>query len=97
MTFECTGCGHCCRHVDRTLDRKRNPRWLWPAMDAFPYEVDENGVCEKLVGDECSVYENRPLMCNITEAARQIDMPMTQDEWYRQNTIGCMMLQQEAK
>lgn len=35
------------------------------AMKSFPYAAKEDGSCEKLVDGKCSVYANRPLICNM--------------------------------
>ena len=36
------------------------------AFQDFPYKTDESGACEKLDKDgKCTVYENRPLVCNV--------------------------------
>ena len=47
-TISCTGCGECCRHLDR----------------AAVYAVLDRGdvTCKYLVGDACAVYPFRPLL-----------------------------------
>ena len=35
------------------------------ALELFPFGHDENGVCEKLVDNKCTVYETRPLLCRV--------------------------------
>lgn len=53
--FPCTKCGACCRSLGAVPINK----------ELFPYTTI-NGVCEKLTANNtCSVYENRPLVCNI--------------------------------
>lgn len=69
--FPCTGCGLCCRYVGLILanvDQQENV-FLRELFKSFPYGVDESGACEKLVNNQCSVYENRPLVCNIAALA----------------------------
>ena len=97
MVFECTQCGLCCKHCVRALDKTRNPEWMHPAIDLFPYKTNEDGSCEKMVDNQCSVYENRPLMCNIKQAAEQLDMPISTNDWYQLNYIGCAVLQHEER
>lgn len=65
------------------------------AIDEFPHEMNTDGSCEKLVGNRCSVYEDRPTLCNIEASHEQLDMPMTKFEWYAVNYKGCDMLQRE--
>jgi hypothetical protein len=66
------------------------------AIDEFPYEMKSDGSCEKLVNNICSVYDDRPTMCNIETAHEKVDMPMTKDEWYAANYAGCYSLAREA-
>lgn len=63
MSFPCTGCGCCCKRLNKAdtsiINDKNNPLY-------FPYLFDETGRCEKLTNDNrCSVYNERPLVCNI--------------------------------
>ena len=67
--FPCTGCGSCCRRIGLyyPLYKKsgldiddKNSKWY------FPYTWDKNNKCENLTPDnKCSVYNNRPLVCDI--------------------------------
>jgi Fe-S-cluster containining protein len=61
------------------------------AMETFPYKTDEFGVCEKFIseGDNpgCSVYEDRPLLCNSDKMA--LLMEMHPSELYKLNAIMC--------
>ena len=92
--FECTQCALCCKNLGRALSQEY-PEWMQPTVDAFPYKAKENGHCEMLVDDHCSVYENRPLMCDINRAAEELDMEMSKDEWFDMNTEACKQLQME--
>ena len=76
MAFNCTSCGECCKHMDVVLNRPAPYAFLQRATDAFPYGFKENGHCEKLDGNTCTVYDNRPLLCNIDRLAKQADLPM---------------------
>ena len=90
--FPCTGCGACCMTVGMVLDnveRLDNPV-LRAAVEAFPYKVDENGVCEKLVDSKCSVYEDRPIMCNV--AALGVLLKRNPYEFYSENIKYCNQL-----
>jgi Fe-S-cluster containining protein len=52
-------CGCCCKRVGIFKE----------TGIYFPYDVDENGVCEMLENNKCKVYDNRPLLCNIEKLA----------------------------
>lgn len=87
--FPCTHCGLCCRMVGQALAYKDywdNPL-IRAALDAFPYKTDENGACEMLVDNKCSVYENRPTVCSIEKMAalRGVD----KEYWYRVTAATC--------
>lgn len=54
----------------------------------FPYNWDENGVCENLTEDnKCKVYENRPLICNVEKFAEYNKLEKT--EFYKVNIRAC--------
>lgn len=38
---------------------------FYKAAQEFPYSWDESGCCEMLENNLCSVYEDRPLLCNV--------------------------------
>ena len=96
MKFECIECALCCKHLDRALDRAKNPPWMQKAIDEFPWKPDATGACEKLDGNRCSVYEDRPLLCNLERAHKELNMNMTKAEWFTMNAQGCNILLKEA-
>lgn len=79
--FRCIKCGACCMGFNllkESLDNQKSSNTRLSArfylidlmLENFPHKIDENGVCEKLVKNvdgtyNCSVYEDRPLMCNV--------------------------------
>jgi Fe-S-cluster containining protein len=69
--------------------------WMQPVVDAFPYQAREDGSCEKLKDNRCTVYFDRPLLCNIDRMADETDMPMNKETWFKMNYIGCKQLQME--
>ncbi len=66
--FPCTGCSLCCKNL-QTLHRGAlsypTGSIVRIAAETFPFTWDSSGACTKLVGDRCSVYEGRPLLCNV--------------------------------
>jgi len=94
--FPCTGCGLCCRHVGlilATVDQQENP-FLKALFKSFPYGVDEFGACEKLENNRCSVYEDRPLVCNIANLADIQGIP--QEEYFKQAAMACNFMIRNA-
>jgi Fe-S-cluster containining protein len=69
--FPCSGCGLCCKSAGRMvviakklIQEGNQDKYVQEVAD-FPYSFDTGGACEKLVNGQCSVYENRPDICNV--------------------------------
>jgi len=79
--FTCDKCGVCCRHLD---------------MSPLYSELDRgDGICKYLIGNLCSIYGNRPLLCRIDESYNAFfsDL-MSIAEYYRLNHEACDKLKQ---
>lgn len=90
--FPCTGCGACCMVIGKVLsnvDCLDNPV-LRAAVEVFPYKADENGVCEKLIDNKCSVYDDRPIMCNVAALGQLLGR--NPYEFYSENIKYCNQL-----
>lgn len=92
MRFPCTGCGACCRTINRheghiVRDDPSDPYY-------FPYQWDETGKCEMLGEDnKCTIYESRPLLCNVDGL---IDMlGLDRKEFHDLNIKACWDLADE--
>ncbi|GAG69463.1 unnamed protein product [marine sediment metagenome] len=97
MGFHCTGCGLCCNNIAK-IKRTVHPLvWMQKLVNEFPYGTDENGACMMLVDGQCSVYDDRPLLCNIERTADELDIGMTKKQWFDMNYRGCEILQQGAQ
>lgn len=80
--FVCDKCGACCRNLNRSP--------LYAELDKG------NGVCRHLVGNLCSIYEDRPLLCRVDESYEAFFKDyMTRVEFYRMNYACCKMLKEE--
>lgn len=74
--FYCSMCGECCRHIN-----------LIPELAEFD---DGTGVCVHLCGDLCSIYENRPDICNVDVMYDKVfNTKYTREEFYRINQAVC--------
>ena len=77
-TFPCTSCGECCKKMGLLLNSKEHfDPFTRFVLDKFPYKTQfQNGWCEKLTEDnKCSVYDDRPLLCNIRAMAAARGVP----------------------
>ena len=74
--FPCDKCGECCRNL-KLSD-------LYQDLDRG------DGVCKYLVGNLCSIYRSRPLLCRIDESYDSFFKDfMTREEFYYANLQVC--------
>ncbi len=93
-TFPCTSCGACCKHIDRSIDNAIKLSELTGNKDIiFPF-THSDGVCEKLIDNKCSIYDNRPLLCNV-EKMREV-LGYSKKYFYKLNLKVCNELIKEA-
>lgn len=87
--FPCSGCGACCRRVADAVRLIGIHPEGHPLH--FPYQWDESGRCLMLTEDNrCSVYENRPIICDIKRYATLMGIEL--EDFYRQNISACNSL-----
>ncbi len=85
--FPCSGCGLCCKHIDKAVAN------LGEHAAHFPYTWDESGVCEKLKDNKCTVYDTRPLICNVDGWIKEFGID--RDWFYELNMKACEELKQK--
>ena len=79
--FECDKCGECCRHLNRNL--------VYASLDRG------DGVCLYLEGNECSIYEDRPILCRVDDSYEvYFSTQYTKEEYYRLNKEACNKIKQ---
>ena len=89
--FPCTKCGQCCEKVGKVIANKHLADPLtYSLISKFPYQIKKDGSCEKLIDGLCSVYEDRPLLCNIKSMAKLKGIPL--NDYYRQAAEACNMM-----
>ena len=79
MMFECDKCGNCCRNLK---------------MSELYNDLDRgDGICKYLEGNLCSIYDNRPLKCNIDKSYDEFfSKTMSREEFYEENYKICEKL-----
>ncbi|WP_074467552.1 YkgJ family cysteine cluster protein [Pseudomonas flexibilis] len=84
MTFPCTQCGLCCKHVDKSL--------LTSSLDRG------DGVCRhyNFQNRKCSIYEARPEICRIDKSYIHFSKFLTLNEYYKANAEACNSLQLQS-
>lgn len=79
--FPCTSCGACCSSIEGI---------------EFLKEFNQNGKCDKLKNNLCTIYDSRPLLCRIEDSYDQLfSSYMTKEEFYIQNAKACNELQEK--
>ena len=86
----------CCKQLANTLANQHSlPQKLQDLLSIFPYRPKPDGSCPKLTEDGlCSVYESRPIICNIKLSATLYNHDIT--DWYRINADNCNNLIEKA-
>ena len=79
--FLCDKCGLCCKNIDKI-----------PELKTFH---NGNGICKYLIDNKCSIYNRRPLICNVDRVYEELfHTSYTLEEFYKLNYQVCMMLKQ---
>lgn len=82
--FNCSKCGCCCRHLDRSE--------LYKDLDRG------DGVCKYLEDNICSIYETRPLICRVDDCYDRIFSELiSKEEYYSLNEEACKILQDQER
>ena len=79
LKFPCSGCGCCCKRVGMVKQ--------FLIEEEFPYNAKEDGSCEMLIDNKCSVYDNRPDICDVYKMFLKSDMDIK--EYYKVNIEQC--------
>lgn len=79
--FKCDCCGQCCRHISLSD--------IYSSLDRG------DGICKFFDEDKslCSIYENRPIECNVDAMFElYFSQKMTKEEYYELNYKACRKL-----
>jgi len=87
ISFPCSSCGLCCKKISTVAESLRVIGY------EFPYKWDENGTCEKLIDNKCSVYDNRPYICSVDKMHEFVGGD--KKEFYNLNVVVCNTLMDE--
>lgn len=83
-TFQCDCCGLCCQHLSN--------------LTGYEDLDDGTGVC-RYYNEEtklCTIYDMRPLKCNVQKAYLLYQQFMTYEEYLQLNQEGCKRLKEET-
>jgi Fe-S-cluster containining protein len=81
VKFLCSSCGLCCK-----TDMKNR------GAEKYGLPIKEDGSCGHLVGNLCSIYDNRPACCNSEENYKGWlkDYPnLDKKEYFKETTKQC--------
>jgi Fe-S-cluster containining protein len=81
MSFHCDRCGLCCRLLTGI-----------PQLAAFDRG---DGVCRYLVDNLCSIYENRPDICNVDKMYIYFSSGMTHKQYDKLMEDSCKLIKKK--
>jgi uncharacterized protein len=80
--FPCNSCSLCCQNIGHIEPLRQNDRG--------------DGVCKYLENNQCSIYEDRPLICRIDDMYDQVyHKYFSKHDYYVENAKSCKILQKE--
>lgn len=80
--FKCDKCGLCCKNLQLS--------------EIYSDLHNGDGICKYLKENECSIYENRPLLCRVDECYEKIFKKLYSiEEYYEFNYKICKYLKNE--
>lgn len=79
MKFECDCCGECCRNI---------------RLSGIANELDRgDGVCKYLKDNLCSIYTERPIICNVDRYYdKYLIGKISREEFHKLNKKACEKL-----
>ena len=86
--FPCTSCGQCCRLIGLTFDHshpyyQNSSQAIKDLIDSFPHPINPDNSCSMLNEDGlCSIYEDRPIICNTKYAPQLLNLSQPQFNRY---------------
>jgi hypothetical protein len=86
LVFPCEKCGNCCRNLSNSP--------LYKELDTG------YGICRYFdeSTNECTIYENRPLICRVDEFyEKNLKSVISKEKYYEKNKIACRKLQNKAR
>jgi len=89
-SFPCTKCGLCCKYIGYFFENKESvfESAYLSYIDNFPYKIKEDNSCEMLSDDGlCTVYHDRPLICNVSLMAETLNLNIT--DYYLKSAKNC--------
>lgn len=89
MDFPCTMCGACCKSIGMIMQNKDKESLFQKEIEDFPYGTDKDGVCEKLTEKGCSVYSDRPDLCNTKTIYDRHYSHMSKRDYLLMTMSGC--------
>ena len=80
INFVCRKCGECCRHIEAFID-------------VMPDQ--HNGICDFLQENLCTVYENRPDLCDYKRAYAYFKNDLSENEYAKKIWYFCEILREK--
>lgn len=82
ISFICDKCGKCCKILQYIPELNEYDRG--------------DGICKYLNDNLCTIYTNRPDICNVEKTYEKFSHMFTKEEYYQFVTEYCKQLKQKA-
>jgi len=79
MNFICSSCGACCRSAGKMEGAK------------YGLPIKSDGSCANLVGNLCSIYEDRPDICRVDKMMFN-ENKLSRKDYYKKASENCNVL-----
>ena len=95
--FPCTSCGQCCRLIGLHFNHshqvyQNSPQAVKDLMDTFPHPINPDNSCSMLDKDGlCSIYDDRPIICNTKYAPQLLNLTKPQFNHYMTQSCNNMI------
>jgi len=80
MEFDCKQCGNCCRNANKIPLEQ---------LEFFGLKLNKKGVCVNFKRNKCTIYNERPDICNIEKVYQKYFSYMNKEDFIKLNYKSC--------
>lgn len=96
-TIQCNGCTLCCENISKRLHDASTREWSKELVKEFPYKPGKDGNCEMLINGKCSVYADRPAICDTNKTFVHQKLTNSKTKWIELQKSMCRTLKIQKK
>lgn len=86
LTMICTDCdGACCKKIGEVISIYKSLK-----LDlGYDFTVNDKGECSKLINGRCSIYKDRPDICNLEKSYNNYRELISEEDYMNMNKEHC--------